>query len=338
MSHAVKAIAVLPAMKPRYSSLRLSYGKDRCAKYAALPDPRSIRLECIKEEKSHSNYHIDMSILTAEGKRTVYLGNIDPKTLCEDICDVVRGGVLSNIKHIAFVTFVDPAAAIIFMEMSTTQGVFCQGRKLKAGWGPDTSLNLPVDVIQAFRKGATRNIYVGGVKGDADEEKLKMDFAEYGELEQVNVVTDKNCGFVNFTNVLSAVKAVEEIRLKEDYIGVRISYGKDRCGNPPRHWKNGKNRDGNTSQDRKGDKGKVRDNESNNVSNSGSCSKDGSKKESKNKNYKNKGQANKKDMEKEKEKVQDKNEVSDIKLLQTIKDDSDIGDIDYKSDDMCLSE
>ncbi|KAF9291958.1 hypothetical protein BGZ68_001044 [Mortierella alpina] len=240
IASAVKAVAVLQVLKPRYSSLRISYGKDRCAKFADLTAPLSSRLEALKAQKqggSDSNSKgIDMSILTKEAQRTVYLGNIDPDATCENLCNAIRGGILSNIlyqqsKHCAFVTFVDPAAAAAFFDMvSTEKGLVFKRRKRKVGWGTNAALSLPVEVIQAFMTGATRNDLV-------DVEGLRKDFSEYGEVEQVNILKEKDCAFVNFTNVLSAVKAVENIKSKPDYINLRISYGKDRCGNSMRERK-----------------------------------------------------------------------------------------------------
>ena len=60
-------------------------------------------------------------------------------------------------------------------------------------------------VVQA---GGSRNVYVGNIE-DFDyysEEKLRRDFGEYGEIELVNTLREKQCAFVNFTNIASAVR------------------------------------------------------------------------------------------------------------------------------------
>ena len=44
----------------------------------------------------------------------------------------------------------------------------------------------------------------------------------------------RNCAFVNYTNILNAIKAIEGIKTKPDYANLRIAHGKDRCANPPR--------------------------------------------------------------------------------------------------------
>ncbi|KAF9494185.1 hypothetical protein BDN71DRAFT_1007911 [Pleurotus eryngii] len=172
--------------------------------------------------------------------RTVYLGNIHPETSTEDLCNAIRGGVLQSIrymqdKHIAFVTFIDPAAALTFFQVSSYNGLTLNNRRLKIGWGKNSG-PLPPTLALAVHSGATRNVYIGNIE-DFDvftDEKLKRDFGEYGEIELVNFLKEKNCAFVNFTSVGNAIKAIEGIKGKKEYEGLRIAHGKDRCANPPR--------------------------------------------------------------------------------------------------------
>ncbi|CAG8568139.1 2771_t:CDS:1 [Diversispora eburnea] len=173
------------------------------------------------------------------GHRTVYLGNIHPDTTCEEICNVIRGGILQQIrymseKHIAFVTFIDPNSANTFMYLAQQTGVVVKNRRLKVGWGKNPG-PLPAHIQMAVNtQSASRNVYVGQLDESMTEEKLRRDFSEYGEIELVNILKEKSCGFVNFTSILSAIKAIEGIKTKEEYKKFRINYGKDRCGNPPR--------------------------------------------------------------------------------------------------------
>lgn len=39
---------------------------------------------------------------------------------------------------------------------------------------------------------------------------------------------------MNFTNIANAIKAIEAVKNHPDYTSLRVSYGKDRCANPPR--------------------------------------------------------------------------------------------------------
>ena len=134
-----------------------------------------------------------------------------------------------------FVTFVDPAAALTFFQVASYQGLTLNNRRLKIGWGKNSG-PLPPALALAVHAGATRNVYVGNIE-DFDtftEEKLKRDFGEFGEIELVNFLKEKNCAFVNFTNIANAIKAIDGVKNKPDYANLRIAHGKDRCANPPR--------------------------------------------------------------------------------------------------------
>ena len=132
-------------------------------------------------------------------------------------------------------TFVDPAAALTFFQVASYQGLTLNNRRLKIGWGKNSG-PLPPALALAVHAGATRNVYVGNIE-DFDtftEEKLKRDFGEFGEIELVNFLKEKNCAFVNFTNIANAIKAIDGVKNKPDYANLRIAHGKDRCANPPR--------------------------------------------------------------------------------------------------------
>ena len=156
-----------------------------------------------------------------------------------------------NSTHIQFVTFVDPAAAFTFFQVSSYQGLTLNNRRLKIGWGKNSG-PLPPSLALAVHSGATRNVYIGNIEDFElfSEEKLKRDFGEYGDIELVNFLKEKyvpillrdvvikalfrNCAFVNFTNVSNAIKAIDGVKNKPDYTNLRIAHGKDRCANPPR--------------------------------------------------------------------------------------------------------
>jgi RNA recognition motif-containing protein len=172
------------------------------------------------------------------GNRTIYLGNIHPETTIEEICNVVRGGLLHHIryipdKHICFVTFIDPTAAASFYALSNLQGLMIHNRRLKIGWGKHSGA-LPPAIALAVSGGASRNVYIGNLDETWTEDRLRQDFSEYGEIELVNTLREKSCAFVNFTNIANAIKAIEAVRGKEEYKKFKVNFGKDRCGNPPR--------------------------------------------------------------------------------------------------------
>ncbi|KAE8217666.1 hypothetical protein CF319_g8296 [Tilletia indica] len=174
------------------------------------------------------------------GNRTIYLGNIHPDTTTEEICNHIRGGVLQNVRyiaerHISFVTFVDPNAALAFFHLSSYQGIMIHNRRLKIGWGKHSGPLSPA-IAMAVQAGGSRNVYIGNIDDPQlfNVEKLRRDFGDFGEVELVNTLEEKNCAFVNFCNIQNAIKAMEAMKNHPDYQKVKIAYGKDRCGNAPR--------------------------------------------------------------------------------------------------------
>ncbi|KAK3835718.1 MAG: hypothetical protein J3R72DRAFT_451127 [Linnemannia gamsii] len=226
---AIKAKASL-SIDYQYLHRRLSYGVDRCAQLVLT------RMFLLQADKPQSTEALT-KVLTSEGRRNVFLGNLYEDTTVEEICDVVTGGLLSFIKRqpkrkSAFVCFVDPNAAAEFVEHATTRAIKIKERTLKVGWGDDAAHRLPEDVINAFKMGATRTVYISNIMGLVSS-RLKTDFAVFGEVEKVSICQDRNCAFINFSNVLSAVGAVQGIKVgNPEYEPRRIGFGRDRCARP----------------------------------------------------------------------------------------------------------
>ncbi|SPO30885.1 related to RNA binding protein Nrd1 (Negative regulator of differentiation) [Ustilago trichophora] len=270
---AIKVVATLPT-EPAWAGKRVSYGKDRCAyvpksqqqnqahnnQAAAMGLAAAASLGYPTAAFAGANNAPDngrspassvfgpaaammganATALEQLGNRTIYLGNIHPETTTAEICNHIRGGILQNIrfipeKHIAFVTFVDPNAALAFFHLASYSGIMIHNRRLKIGWGKHSGPLSPA-IQFAVQAGGSRNVYIGNID-DPDlltEDKIRNDFSQYGEIETVNSLREKNCAFANFTNIQSAIKCIEGMKSHPDYQNVKISYGKDRCGNPPR--------------------------------------------------------------------------------------------------------
>ncbi|KAJ5476163.1 hypothetical protein N7475_001892 [Penicillium sp. IBT 31633x] len=258
ISNAMKAVTQLPQEQQWQAPKRVFYGKDRCAYVSKTQQQNAAQFLGIAPGYAHvlntadrdliSNALAQQSVAAAAvattaggvnnlGNRTIYLGNIHPETTIEEICNVVRGGLLHHVryipdKHICFVTFIDPTSAASFYALSNLQGLMIHNRRLKIGWGKHSG-PLPPAIALAVSGGASRNVYIGNLDETWTEERLRQDFSEYGEIELVNTLREKSCAFVNFTNIANAIKAIEGMRNREDYRRFKINFGKDRCGNPP---------------------------------------------------------------------------------------------------------
>ncbi|KAI1655116.1 hypothetical protein F4813DRAFT_392105 [Daldinia decipiens] len=259
IANAMKAVQQLPQEPKWQSPRRVYYGKDRCAYVSKTQQQNAAQYLGIAPGYAHMLTGQDREVISSAlaqqsvaaaavattagginnlGNRTIYLGNIHPETTIEEICNVVRGGLLHHIryipdKHICFVTFIDPTAAASFYALSNLQGLMIHNRRLKIGWGKHSGA-LPPAIALAVSGGASRNVYIGNLDETWTEERLRQDFSEYGEIELVNALREKSCAFVNFTNIANAIKAIEAVRSKEEYRKFKVNFGKDRCGNQPR--------------------------------------------------------------------------------------------------------
>jgi len=157
-------------------------------------------------------------------------------------------------RGISFVTFLEADAAQSFINRVQRDGMTVRHRKLKAGWGRQSTALVPAVRDAVLYSGASRNVYIGGLPDpdlhDKEDvwtvESIKSDFETFGEVEMVNRPSGMDCAFVNFAKISSAIRAVEEMNngtgvggsIMKRYEGKRVNYGKDRCANAPRITKN----------------------------------------------------------------------------------------------------
>lgn len=200
--------------------------------------------------------------------RTICLGNLHPQTTVEEIANNIRaGGLVELINHlphnrVCFITFIDPMVAYKFhLDHQILHQVVIHGSDVTVKWGSNHSGSLSREISLAVTAGASRNVYIG-VKLPKDnnvspnlpsEAELRADFGQFGELEQINFFHNKDCGFLNFLNIVDAITVVEIFEMDEEpgkenlaqlipdsnafynkYSSFKISFAKDRCGNPPK--------------------------------------------------------------------------------------------------------
>lgn len=78
-------------------------------------------------------------------------------------------------------------------------------------------------------EGPTRALWLGNIPASTTISSLNVIFSPYGSIESTRVLTHKNCGFVNFETLDSAVRAKQQLNGKEIFPGagpVRIGYAK----------------------------------------------------------------------------------------------------------------
>eukprot|EP00158_Paraphelidium_tribonemae_P007608 Partr_v1_DN28298_c0_g1_i1_m75331 putative Pumilio len=75
--------------------------------------------------------------------------------------------------------------------------------------------------------GASRSLWIGNVDTNLGEAELHSIFSQFGEVESIRILTEKECAFVNFTSVANASRALRE--MQGGRVGnciIRIGFGK----------------------------------------------------------------------------------------------------------------
>ncbi len=259
---AIRAVQQVP-LDPKYSNtIKIYYGKDRCESLTPLQIHNATQYlglsTTIEESKYDHDYILSaliqqtnaaITITTSNsagannlGNRTIYLGSLHESIKIDEICNVVRAGLIENIKllsskNICFITFIDSIASSQFFAMCNIHQLFIHNKRVKVKWGKHSGpLSLKIE-NEVLKNGATRNIYIGNLKVNENTYNLlEFDFLKFGDIEQINFLPEKKCAFVNFTNIENSIKALNEINKIDSYKDLQISYGKDRCSNMPRQF------------------------------------------------------------------------------------------------------
>ena len=96
-------------------------------------------------------------------------------------------------------------------------------KNLQLGGKPGA--NLGDDTLE----GPTRALWLGNIPSSTTVSSLDVIFKAFGPIESTRVLTHKNCGFVNYENLDSAIQAKLQLNGKEIFPGagpVRIGYAK----------------------------------------------------------------------------------------------------------------
>ncbi|KAI9678921.1 MAG: hypothetical protein M1829_001906 [Trizodia sp. TS-e1964] len=93
--------------------------------------------------------------------------------------------------------------------------------------GSNAAANMLID--ENNLEGPTRSLWLGSIPSSTTVSSLDAIFNRYGSIASVRVLTHKNCGFVNFERLESAIQAKTLLNGKEIFPGagpVRIGYAK----------------------------------------------------------------------------------------------------------------
>jgi RNA recognition motif-containing protein len=138
-------------------------------------------------------------------------------------------------KNCAFVRFVELDAALQ-AHTAGQQGLFVRGQNIRVGWGKNDGppggggygggggggrhFDDPVT--------PTTKLWVGNIEQGTTEEEIRGLFSQFGTIERIKVLSQKNCAFVDFQvldHALAAKQALNGVPFKSGQL--RINFGKD---------------------------------------------------------------------------------------------------------------
>ncbi|KAL2312010.1 RNA-binding protein [Schizosaccharomyces pombe] len=227
---AIKVVRTL-SCDPDYHSWRIFFGSDRCANHPPSFDERSCFTS--KQNPDTTSNRCRQQESKDNGNRTVFLGNLHTKTKGHEICDLIRHGGLQDFhyipeKHICFVTFITYSAANAFHDYLAEEEVLLHGRRIKVGWGKESG-PLPRVLEDSILMGASRNVYFSHISDSLTTEELELILRQYGEIESIKYLKNRSSGFVAYTNISNAMKAVNGLPIHPLFKKSKIRYAPDRC-------------------------------------------------------------------------------------------------------------
>lgn len=142
--------------------------------------------------------------------RTVYVGNLPAEASVDELLNLVRFGPIEAVrllpeKSCVFISFLDGSTAAAFHADACVKKLALHGQELKIGWGKPSMVHPTVATAVASSQ-ATRNVFVGNLDPETNEQDLRNQLSRFGPIDQVKIVRDKNIGFIHFLSISTAMK------------------------------------------------------------------------------------------------------------------------------------
>lgn len=145
--------------------------------------------------------------------RSIFLGNVPDSVQYSDICKLAnKYGRLelakrNREKQNAFLNFLDPESALAMFEDCRMYPPVLADEKVKVNWAKSSPLRQ--EMLGEIQRGATRNLFVGGIKESTTEADLQELFAPYcgGDFDTISVLSEKKIAFVNMVSLKAAIMA-----------------------------------------------------------------------------------------------------------------------------------
>ncbi|OBZ85194.1 Pumilio domain-containing protein C56F2.08c [Choanephora cucurbitarum] len=184
----------------------------------------------IRETTGNLNNNLMMQHQQQVASRSLWVGNIDQTITIDLLTQVFSAfGPIESVrllveKECGFVNFFQVEDAIRAKEeILGHMGGRIGHCIVRIGFGKADAAVTETTVLQP-----TRALWLGNIPGNTTPTCLQDVFSEYGTIESVRVLSHKNCGFINFETVESAIKAKDAVLTNQidGFVGTRVGFAK----------------------------------------------------------------------------------------------------------------
>ena len=110
-------------------------------------------------------------------------------------------------KKNGFINFIDARSAEELFAEAQQSSITMYQQQVKIGWAK--SAPLRPEIQEAISQGATRNLYIGNISDNINEDHLRELIAPYchGEFAGIYILREKKIAFVNLISIKAAIQA-----------------------------------------------------------------------------------------------------------------------------------
>lgn len=162
----------------------------------------------------------------------------------DELLNLVRFGPIEGVrllgeKSCVFISFLDGSTAAAFHADASVKKLALHGQELRIGWGKPSV--VPTTVAQAVAQHqATRNVFLGNLDENTNEQDLRNELSKYGPIDQVKIVRDKNIGFIHFLSIGTAMKVSMSVDTELIPVGRAVTSQRARLAGQARQFRQGR--------------------------------------------------------------------------------------------------
>ncbi|MCJ1324838.1 hypothetical protein MMC10_001500 [Thelotrema lepadinum] len=179
----------------------------------------------------------DMTSRPVPVKRSLRLQRLPDEVTYKDIVGLMRGGALLDVSlqsrgKSAWVSFVDPAAAVSFLKYAQYEVIRLHGQKIDVSLASRPYRASSNVMRQIEVSGATRNLVICQIGQDLNEEGIREQLDHIHNLHVIEVTFSDGAAIISLNAVGVALYARTCLRSRATYKKCKIDFYPDGCAQP----------------------------------------------------------------------------------------------------------